>query len=210
MSVLFSDEKNILLCHSTYINRVYDNIYTASGTGDRCSANIKDCIFDINIPFSKLTDNHLRHRKAKKKKQAAIVTASDENQQLQATINYLSQESEKFLALGRAEGRFEPTSDELTNHHAQAFIDIFRTEATYSRPIGRLSGENTLPHSIIMTSTTNDNQYLIPSKCKFYNRDIRNLDGIDLASQQYDLIVIDPPWWNKYIRRSRGVRRDYR
>lgn len=210
MSIKFADEKNCLLCHSTYIKNVYEIIDMPGDAIDNSQyiAHLKDCIFDINIPFSKMSDDNLRHRKAKKKKQSAIVIASSENQELQATIDYLSQESERFLALGRAEGRFNQTTEGLSNQRAQTFLDTFRTESTYSTPIERLCGENAMSHSI-MTST-NGNQYLIPPKCKFYNRDIRDIDGIDLASQQYDLIVMDPPWWNKYIRRSRGFRKEYR
>lgn len=209
MSVAFVDHKNVLLCHASYINRIYECDITASddnGIDNKVySGRMKNGTFGINIPFSKQTEDDSRYRKGKLKRES---TASGENSELHKLIEYLSNESQTFLSLCRAEGRFNQQLGRLSNEAAQSFLDYFRTEPSFAKTIGRLHGENSLCHPII--TSADGIRYLIPPKCKFYNRDVRDLDGVDLVSKPFDLIVIDPPWWNKYIRRSRNFRKDYR
>lgn len=89
MSIVFSHENNVLLCHSTYINKIYDKDAHSSddpGTsGDQqISVKIKECIFNLNVPFSKKnSEESSRNRKAKKKK-ANI--AENENRELQSVV----------------------------------------------------------------------------------------------------------------------------
>lgn len=125
-------------------------------------------------------------------------------------IEYLSNESQSFLRMCQTGGHLISTQpkDDRSNDNAKSFLDYYRTDPSFSKAIHRLHGENTLPYSII--TTTDGINFLIPPHCKFYNRDIRDLSGIDLTAGQHDLIVIDPPWWNKYIRRSRNTKKEYR
>lgn len=123
-------------------------------------------------------------------------------------IDFISKASESFLKLCNEREIFSrlPANSDVSNSEAQSFLDYFRTEPTFTKAIDRLHGENPLSHSIV--TTIDGTKYVIPSKCKFFIRDIRNLDGIDLV-KQYNLIVIDPPWWNKYIRRTRNKQKHY-
>lgn len=65
-----------------------------------------------------------------------------------------------------------------------------------------LNGRNTENHSIIYTDSDKQ-RFLIPPCCKFIKEDVRTaLTSTDLRNENdVDLIVMDPPWWNKYIRR---------
>lgn len=67
-----------------------------------------------------------------------------------------------------------------------------------------LNGKNTLTDAIL--TNISDQTYLIPPNCTFTNSCVSRIK--DIASDFYDFIVIDPPWWNKFIRRVRGSNRD--
>lgn len=89
MSIVFTNENNVLLCHSTYINKIYEkDAHLSDGpsaSGDQqISVKIKECIFNLNVPFSrKNCEESSRHRKPKKKK-ANI--AENENKELQSVV----------------------------------------------------------------------------------------------------------------------------
>lgn len=87
MSIVFKHQNNVLLCHSTYINRIFASDAAAGDINDvnneHVRAKIKDCIFDINVPFSKQTNDDLRHRKGRKKRAAAVEV---ENEDLKSLV----------------------------------------------------------------------------------------------------------------------------
>uniref|UniRef100_A0A6P4EXG7 Uncharacterized protein LOC108043548 n=1 Tax=Drosophila rhopaloa TaxID=1041015 RepID=A0A6P4EXG7_DRORH len=51
--------------------------------------------------------------------------------------------------------------------------------------------------------------YLIPNRCKFFNHNVDNLTALlHQLLPAYDLIVLDPPWRNKYIRRLKRAKQE--
>jgi len=58
------------------------------------------------------------------------------------------------------------------------------------------------------TATFTDKEYILPPKSRFYNNDIKILPQLLPTFNDFDLIVIDPPWKNKYIRRLKKARQD--
>lgn len=54
-----------------------------------------------------------------------------------------------------------------------------------------------------ITRFVNDQQYLFPTNCTFFCKNVRQLDEY-LGKEKYHLILLDPPWWNKYIRRKKA------
>lgn len=52
------------------------------------------------------------------------------------------------------------------------------------------------------------NGYVFPPKCQFYCDDIANLKK--LGVEKYDLILLDPPWTNKYIKRKKKMKQNER
>lgn len=46
------------------------------------------------------------------------------------------------------------------------------------------------------------NKLLFPSNCKFYCKDINDINQY-LSDKKYNFIVLDPPWWNKFVRRKK-------
>lgn len=46
-------------------------------------------------------------------------------------------------------------------------------------------------------------KFLFPKHCRFYCKDVSEIDN-HLQDQSFDLVVLDPPWWNKYVRRKKA------
>lgn len=63
-----------------------------------------------------------------------------------------------------------------------------------------LNGRNSSENAIL--TNISGQRYLIPPNCKFTNSYVSEIDKF--AKELYDFVIIDPPWWNKYIRRVRG------
>lgn len=65
-----------------------------------------------------------------------------------------------------------------------------------------LSGRNNTDIPII--SQIGQDTFLIPPYCKFFQNDVLLIDNL-LPNSNFDFVSIDPPWWNKYVRRARNA-----
>lgn len=61
-------------------------------------------------------------------------------------------------------------------------------------------GENSANATYV---TINDHNFIFPAKCRFYCKNVSEISQF-LNDEQYNLIVLDPPWWNKYVRRKKA------
>lgn len=79
--------------------------------------------------------------------------------------------------------------------------------------ISEAFGANNSQQSI--TAQINGETFLFPKNCKFFCKDVSVIQKHLIVNQtqsinksemqcmiKYDLILLDPPWWNKYIRRK--------
>ncbi|XP_061392481.1 N(6)-adenine-specific methyltransferase METTL4-like [Musca vetustissima] len=56
------------------------------------------------------------------------------------------------------------------------------------------------------TTKFQEHDFIIPPYCKFYNHNINDVRQILPELEKYDLIIMDMPWQNKYIKRLKKVR----
>lgn len=56
---------------------------------------------------------------------------------------------------------------------------------------------------VAIISEAKDKKYVFPNKCSFYCYDVRDVARKLELNNQYDFILLDPPWWNKSIRRKK-------
>lgn len=89
-------------------------------------------------------------------------------------------------------------TDQLKNTEAAELAQNVY-EQTGKNPINDISGGNGTQSIVTSVSGT---KYLFPSNCRFYCKDICKINE-DLTDQEYNFIVIDPPWWNKFVRRKK-------
>lgn len=52
-----------------------------------------------------------------------------------------------------------------------------------------------------ITYSIAEDEYIIPPNCIFFNKDINDIEDFMNNDIKYDVIVMDPPWRNKFIRR---------
>lgn len=78
-------------------------------------------------------------------------------------------------------------------------IKLMNEFYSISKEFGQFYGENTLTHGIITKIGTEE--YLIPPKCRFYNKSVDKLQDFLSTDEKFDFIVIDPPFRCKYIKR---------
>lgn len=50
------------------------------------------------------------------------------------------------------------------------------------------------------------NGYVFPPGCQFYCDDVANMKK--LGNEKYDVILMDPPWANTYIKRKKKAKQD--
>lgn len=47
-------------------------------------------------------------------------------------------------------------------------------------------------------------EFIFPKNCEYFCVDVRILDEKIPLNNQFDFILMDPPWWNKSIRRKKA------
>lgn len=74
----------------------------------------------------------------------------------------------------------------------------------------KFHGENNLNSGKL--AVINGNNYLIPSNCKFFNKNIEDITSCLPLNQEnkFDFIVLDPPWENRYIKRLKQTTKSQR
>lgn len=122
-------------------------------------------------------------------------------------IDRLKRNTVEFIAKCR-ELKVLPNLDEheankLTNEKLKLFLDQWQSMDCFYENEFKGGNDSTEPVIVELNGT----RHVIPPKCTFSNTNIQNVDRIE-STDGYDLIVMDPPWWNKYIRRSRKFNSD--
>lgn len=98
---------------------------------------------------------------------------------------------------------FEEDETRCGNEPLKLFLDQWQS---IERSIdGHFNGGNDSRNSI--TLDLQDISHIIPANCRFISTDIQNIKEFD-PPNEYDLIVMDPPWWNRYVRRSKKFNRE--
>lgn len=75
------------------------------------------------------------------------------------------------------------------------------TETASARADCNFDGGNANTNSIEVEF--NKNTYFVPPTCRFYRGDVIEItQKLKTNLDVYDVIVLDPPWWNKHVRRK--------
>lgn len=90
----------------------------------------------------------------------------------------------------------------------QACQQFFEAVKSIELPI--FHGENPLTDVAVLSTVSNgsdvhEHKYVFPPETKFYCNDVRNMEQVFRSNNEepFDLILLDPPWWNKFIRRRK-------
>lgn len=112
---------------------------------------------------------------------------------------------DELVSLGISSGYFtqRPVKEDVlkNNEEARSLSSKFFTEVC-SKTIAKCIGGNTCETPVIVNIC--DQNYIIPNNSKFYCCDVKDLEKTLPTLNQFDFILLDPPWWNKYIRRRKS------
>lgn len=170
------------ISHENNLNEIYNN------TNQSVSYKINKFVFEVNTKFS---SNVKINANTRKRKRNGIWNSN--NFKLSSNVNEIKILYDEFLKLVK----FNTLSEDENNIESLKFIKDFHK---VSSNVSNRKGVNTLSQSIVVN--IDDHDYIIPPNCTFFNNDIRNInDFMNISAKTYDFIVIDPPWWNKSLRR---------
>lgn len=226
MSILYSKDGCTLITHKGYIDGIYNEVVDAREKVNdvRSSFVIRSDVFNISsgcVRGNQIDiEEHKRHRKISSKKYKIEIETNAGMHDLVSEFetkelrwrNYkkvfrfqnqkIVAKSKKFLDDCKTNNLFkESTAISRTNENT-SFL-LFKELCSDNVLNAPMSGRNSSDNAIL--TNISGQTYLIPPNCKFTNSyvsEIENFAKLDL----YDFVVIDPPWWNKYIRRVRGCK----
>ncbi|KAG4075321.1 hypothetical protein HA402_003112 [Bradysia odoriphaga] len=199
MSVVYSQKDCVLISHKEYIDHIYQTTIVNqgdSGSDLKTIFTLREDVFNF-VPNNRNDTDDTKRRKINAKKSSVLISQNPELHELNQTI---ASKSKEFLDHCKRNAFFNVSSHHTTDNSLSVFKEVCGEE-TVNVP---LNGKNTLDNAIL--TNISGQTYLIPPKCKFTNSCVSAIDKF--ADEFYDFIVIDPPWWNKYIRRLRTWKRE--
>uniref|UniRef100_A0AAG5DV69 Methyltransferase-like protein 4 n=1 Tax=Anopheles atroparvus TaxID=41427 RepID=A0AAG5DV69_ANOAO len=185
-SVVEISENAFLLNHphivaQNYCNNFWDKSVRAAG--------LNNVLFDINAPYDHRNAPDVSSKKCKRMK----------------TVGILDEVTQKVLqnhALLQTKLQTMDTLKETTNAKALEFVEHFNSATNYDGE-RCFRGQNASNCTVI--NEMDGETYLIPPSVKFINSSIDRFTEYVDEDEKFDLILLDPPWWNKYIRRVKAA-----
>lgn len=182
MSILFQNKQFVHICHEKYINNIYNN------ENEVLKFTINNLIFNVNSKFCRKHDTEVQPRSRKRKRSGHLIISNRILDKIEIDFN-------EFIKVSKLSKTNTHTNYSETNESSLEFLKHVQKQEAL--PI--LKGGNTSDVSIVVQ--IQNSEYLIPPRCTFYNNDIRGINKFFDMNQSFDLVVIDPPWWNKSVRR---------
>ncbi|KAF5307138.1 hypothetical protein FQR65_LT00654 [Abscondita terminalis] len=184
MSILHNSNAGWFISHAYLINSFYKECATSNGVNN---FRIKEGIFQIHSPF-KTASKSIKKRKRK----LEIVENSDIIKDIGHVKNaYSDFKLEIQHLLSEPKEDFNKSALDLSS-------TIYAESGTAS--VTNLIGENKDDAKFLCI---NNSHFLFPINCRFYCKYVSELN-VYLVDEKFDLILLDPPWWNKYIRRKKA------
>ncbi|KAL1124613.1 hypothetical protein AAG570_001237 [Ranatra chinensis] len=202
MSVIYEHRDGWVLSHYNYIKNIYTDVRTASGIVD---FTYPMELFNIGSPF-------VRDAQAKKIHESLVSEVS--------ANNYAARTAKrKHVDTNHSDGLEERCASALVEGAKK--LSIFCGVCTASETLlnNRMARAEAAKYHRTLSNSgpycyggNNDKQpveaefghqfYVYPERCSFYQfpmeRIIEKLDG-----KQFDLILLDPPWRNKFVKRKK-------
>ncbi|KAL7296430.1 hypothetical protein TKK_0010438 [Trichogramma kaykai] len=205
MSILLTTNEGWLISHLRYLNDVYNTVKD----DDKITAfRFNQAIFQINSQF--LRANQVPRgndqngpqcstetKKAKKRKS----TQSSLPDQVLQQNRFVESVSQKII--DRAIDLQLLAKYQINDSNLQSRLESkqFYQDSSVRKFNKNFNGVNAKNCAIV--ANFQNERYIFPKQCQFYSLDVRQLQSMIDLSNQYDFILLDPPWWNKSIRRKK-------
>ena len=199
MSILHQSSFGYFICHRRFSEEIYGKPY-------------KSVLFDIRTPFykdleaaaeAKALESGIPRVRKRKKKQIEKQLPLEES----SVRSFLSELSPFFQP--------QPTSSDLlhNNKSSREAVTNFM-----SSPFAVTCQDTSQTTHILNSEDGNkeelffgDHKFLFPALSEFYKQDVSELDILVKSGRTFPLIIMDPPWINRFIKRKRttGVKTGY-
>uniref|UniRef100_A0A0A9ZE37 Methyltransferase-like protein 4 n=2 Tax=Lygus hesperus TaxID=30085 RepID=A0A0A9ZE37_LYGHE len=216
MSIICRTDKGWVISHYDYTKKIYTNVLSHSGVIDlTCNKNL----FQILTPL--MRDQEARNfiknlsekeyvlsREVKMKKRPRSASFDHE-------INIIELALKDLIVEARKNGHLlhSPTEKDYLENNllARSTADLYVTPHVVYDDCDSQSESSNRDSSFSGGNSSGDPQiaqirgrsYVIPPNCSFVCSQVENIVK-ELDGKQFDFILIDPPWWNKSIRRKRA------
>lgn len=188
MAILHQNDTGYLICHQKYLEETYRIPY-------------RSIFFDLKTPFLKdleaesiaeIKETGIEKRRRRKKSAIKKELPIEESH----VNNYLTEIGQFF--------REPPSSNDYRQNNKPAreavdgFLSMTSPLQNTSLTLEYSNGANDESEKIICNELC-----IIPPRCQFYRHNISSLDVLVNSNQKFSLIVMDPPWTNRFIKRKR-------
>ncbi|XP_052123468.1 N(6)-adenine-specific methyltransferase METTL4 isoform X2 [Frankliniella occidentalis] len=177
MSVLFESPDGLVVCHAKYLETIYSVVHKENNV-IKLKPN-KD-LFLVKTPY-------MKDAEAIRK---VMLTKNGYNKLLNE-----AQLHNHFL--------FTPSLTDICENNKQARLlseKLYRESSDWlSAPF---NGENNSDDALL--KKIGSEYFVFPPHSNFFCRDVLDIQHHLDSLGKFDLILLDPPWWNKYIRRKKA------
>lgn len=178
MAVVSSNDFGWIISQEIFFSKVYKD---TSIDSEQKSFSFNPIFFDIKVPFKRSKKLHVNEKK--KECESKVVR-----------LGY-----EKLFTLFKFDNSSDVSEDKNISSAKDLADDFYNNLTRHPKNIP-FNGGN-ISNRPLVTKIENE-FYLIPPNSLFFCDDIRNINKY-FVGEKFDFILLDPPWWNKYIRRKR-------
>lgn len=201
MSILFTSSDGWIISHLDYVNEIYKNI----------EIDETPKILRFNENFFKINSQYLRQNQVKKK-ETTIVSKKKKRKLhnvlpdniLQQNI-FIKDKSEKILNEAKNKEIFNNFINVDNNEISRLESNNFYQSRLESNSINYYGSNK---KNVAIVAEFQKEKYVFPKNCQFYCYDVKNLTIIGDVNNKFDFIILDPPWWNKSVRRKKLISED--
>ncbi|XP_041984569.1 uncharacterized protein LOC121737089 isoform X2 [Aricia agestis] len=180
MTLLFNTSSAFLISHSEYISQIFKSVKVENESHHYL---LSPKIFAIKNKMHEI--NNKRPRKC------------DEVLKETGIIRELYQTFLTKIPEGMRENIFQDDYETAeVREHSKRLFEL--TQFDYNGLKGGNNSDDALKCLI------KDEYFLIPPKSRFLCGCVKE-QSKGLAGNKYDIVIADPPWWNKYIRRLKSA-----
>ncbi|XP_054263799.1 N(6)-adenine-specific methyltransferase METTL4 [Macrosteles quadrilineatus] len=201
MSIIVSkDNIGWVVDHEEFIKKVYCSVIYEHSSSCHRALSFNKHLFEILTPFLNNLEAKNASDKKSRRKRKYIALESQINSKEISVIKLALKE----LKNAQKESTFQatPSFEDLEKNNEEArkcassyYSKIFQKDILY------FNGGNNFYKPII--ARIKEDNFLIPNNSVFFCSDINKLITSLPENSKFDFILMDPPWWNKYVRRRK-------
>lgn len=202
MSVSLTTSDGWIISHLDYITEIYNKY--PKRENQKFGLNCYKQLFKINCQylrdnqFSKAIDGVLKDDKSSDRKRKSRKRKLEIDDSIFKEIQFVKNKFETIVGDDVKREIYVEASGEGNNKGAREGSNDFfkRTFQEFKEFFGRNLRDE------VVVQRVGEVDCVFPGNCEFYSNDVRDIEG-KLDGREFDFVLMDPPWWNKFVRRTK-------